>query len=130
MPGSGCRLLSPYLRGSITSHQRTEDLQELNERARAKALHSKSQQETWASKAAAGVSTGTNIDVHQPMTRPTPPQHQGKEDVRIMIRLNREHEARKADPLLLRQQVQRLILDPSLVVDARQVPSSVAVPAA
>ncbi|CAD6502574.1 BgTH12-05165 [Blumeria graminis f. sp. triticale] len=45
MPGSRCRLLSPYLRGGITSHQRTEDLQELNERARAKALHSKRQQE-------------------------------------------------------------------------------------
>ncbi|VCU40993.1 Bgt-50143 [Blumeria graminis f. sp. tritici] len=41
MPGSRCKLLSPYLRGGITSHQRTEDLQELNERARAKALHSK-----------------------------------------------------------------------------------------
>ncbi|CAD6498988.1 BgTH12-04642 [Blumeria graminis f. sp. triticale] len=47
-----------------------------------------------------------------------------------MIRLDREHEARKADPFLLRQQVQRLIPDPSLVVYAWQVPSGVAVLAA
>ncbi|CAD6502819.1 BgTH12-05408 [Blumeria graminis f. sp. triticale] len=53
---------------------------------------------TWASKAAAG--------------------NQSKGDKRIMIRLDREHEARKADPFLLRQQVQRLIPDPSIVVDA------------
>ena len=61
---------------------------------------------TWTSKLAAGVSTGTNIDVRRPMTRPTPPQHQGNEDKRIMIRLDREHEALKADQILLRQQVQ------------------------
>ncbi|CAD6505992.1 BgTH12-06924 [Blumeria graminis f. sp. triticale] len=47
-----------------------------------------------------------------------------------MIRLDREHEARKADPFLLRQQVQRLIPDSSLVVDAWQVPDGVAVLAA
>ncbi|VDB88316.1 Bgt-50463 [Blumeria graminis f. sp. tritici] len=73
---------------------------------------------TWASKAAAGVSTGIYIDLCRPMTRPTPPQNQSKGDKRIMIRLDREHEARKADPFLLRQQVQRLIPDPSIVVDA------------
>ncbi|CAD6498810.1 BgTH12-04469 [Blumeria graminis f. sp. triticale] len=53
---------------------------------------------TWASKAAAG--------------------NQSKENKRIIIWLDREHEARKADPFLLRQRVQRLIPDPSLVVDA------------
>ncbi|CAD6502426.1 BgTH12-05019 [Blumeria graminis f. sp. triticale] len=38
---------------------------------------------TWASKAPAGVLTGTNIDVRRPMTRPTPPKNQSKEDKRV-----------------------------------------------
>ncbi|CAD6502321.1 BgTH12-02556 [Blumeria graminis f. sp. triticale] len=43
-----------------------------------------------------------------------------------MIRLHRRHEARRADPFLLRQKAQRLTPDPSLVIDAWQVLSGVA----
>ncbi|KAI1003951.1 hypothetical protein K3495_g4259 [Podosphaera aphanis] len=44
-----------------------------------------------------------------------------------MIRLDSQHEVCRAEPFLLRQQVQRLIPDPSLVVDAWQVPSGIAI---
>ncbi|KAI0999366.1 hypothetical protein K3495_g8830 [Podosphaera aphanis] len=80
-----------------------------------------------AAKAAAGDVDGTDVDLRRPPRRPSPPQNQSKEDKRIMIRLNSQHEARKAEPFLLRQQVLRLIPDPSLVVDAWQVPSGIAI---
>lgn len=44
-----------------------------------------------------------------------------------MIRLNLDHKARKAEPFLLRQQIQRMISEPTLVVDAMLVPSDVAI---
>ncbi|SZF01981.1 unnamed protein product [Blumeria hordei] len=44
-------------------------------------------------------------------------KYQSKEDRRIMIRFDSQHEARKAEPFLLRQQVQQLTLDPLMVVD-------------
>ncbi|POS82043.1 hypothetical protein EPUL_006227, partial [Erysiphe pulchra] len=62
-----------------------------------------------------------------PPSRPTPPQGQSKEDRRIKIRLSPDHEARKAELLLLRKQLQRLIPDPTLVVDAWQVPSGISI---
>ncbi|POS84448.1 hypothetical protein EPUL_006186 [Erysiphe pulchra] len=46
---------------------------------------------------------------------------------RIMIRLGPDHEARKAEPLLPRQQLQRLISDPTLVVDAWQISSGISI---
>ncbi|POS85486.1 hypothetical protein EPUL_002457 [Erysiphe pulchra] len=47
--------------------------------------------------------------------KPTPPQRQSYEDKRIMVRLNPDHEARKNEPFLLRQQIQHVaILAPTL----------------
>ncbi|POS88315.1 hypothetical protein EPUL_000617, partial [Erysiphe pulchra] len=57
----------------------------------------------------------------------TPPQVQSHEDRRVIVRLNSEHEARKTEPFLLRQQIQRMIPDLSLVADATVVPSGVAI---
>ncbi|KHJ33039.1 putative effector protein [Erysiphe necator] len=44
-----------------------------------------------------------------------------------MIRLEHDHEARKTKPFLLRQQLQSLLPNPSLVADAMQVPSGIAI---
>ncbi|POS83309.1 hypothetical protein EPUL_005562, partial [Erysiphe pulchra] len=59
--------------------------------------------------------------------RPTPPQGQSHEDRRVMVRHNSENEARKTEPFLLRQQIQRMIPDLSLVTDAIVVLSGVAI---
>lgn len=92
-----------------------------------KVAEDKRQNKTWAAKAAAGNKDNKNVDLRRAPRRPSPPQHQSKEDKRIMIRLDSKHEARNAEPFLLRQQVQRLVPDPTLVVDAWQVPSGIAV---
>ncbi|POS81690.1 hypothetical protein EPUL_006417, partial [Erysiphe pulchra] len=44
-----------------------------------------------------------------------------------MIRLGKDHESRKTDPFLLRQQIQSLIPDSSLVADAWHTPSGIAI---
>ncbi|POS84775.1 hypothetical protein EPUL_002711 [Erysiphe pulchra] len=44
-----------------------------------------------------------------------------------MIRLEHDHEARKTEPYLLRQQLQRIIPEPSLIADAMQVLSGIAI---
>ncbi|POS82026.1 hypothetical protein EPUL_006408, partial [Erysiphe pulchra] len=44
-----------------------------------------------------------------------------------MIHLEHDHEARKTEPFLLRQQLQRIIPDPSLMADAMQVLSGIAI---
>lgn len=44
-----------------------------------------------------------------------------------MIRLSQDHEARKSDFFLLRQKIQKLIPDSTLVVDIWQVPSGIAI---
>ncbi|CAD6503246.1 BgTH12-02913 [Blumeria graminis f. sp. triticale] len=53
--------------------------------------------------------------------------HQSKEDKRIMIRLDSKHEAHNAELFILRKQVQQPVSDPSLFVDAWQVPSGIGV---
>ncbi|KAI0999255.1 hypothetical protein K3495_g8942 [Podosphaera aphanis] len=58
--------------------------------------------------------------------RATPPQGQSSEDRRTMIRLGPDHEARKADSYELRQAIQKLVSDSTLVSDVRSVPSGVA----
>ncbi|POS81632.1 hypothetical protein EPUL_005590, partial [Erysiphe pulchra] len=73
----------------------------------------------WAAKTAAGNINRSNIDLRRPPIRPNPP--------RIMIRLDKEHEARKTEPYLIRQKIQKLISDPTLVVDTWQVPSGVTI---
>ncbi|KHJ33478.1 hypothetical protein EV44_g4315 [Erysiphe necator] len=82
---------------------------------------------SWAATAANG-HNNTVINLTQRLTRrPSPPQGQSHEDRRVMVRLNSEHEARKTEPFLLRQQIQRMIPGPSLVADAIVVPSGVAI---
>ncbi|POS82654.1 hypothetical protein EPUL_006041, partial [Erysiphe pulchra] len=57
----------------------------------------------------------------------TPPKGQSREDRRVMIRLGPEHEARKTGAFELRQKVQELVFDKSLVSDVWAVPSAVAI---
>ena len=88
---------------------------------------SKFKKSSWAATAANG-HNNTVINLTQRLTRrPSPPQGQSHEDRRVMVRLNSEHEARKTEPFLLRQQIQRMIPDPSLIADAIVVPSGVAI---
>ncbi|POS81734.1 hypothetical protein EPUL_006135, partial [Erysiphe pulchra] len=76
---------------------------------------SKYKNSSWAATAANGHNNAAiNLTQRLPR-RPTPPQGQSHEDRRVMVRLNSEHEARKTEPFLLRQQIQRMIPDPSLV---------------
>lgn len=83
---------------------------------------------TWAARAAGGNNLSINNSVWGPPAKPSnPPRGQSHEDRRIMIRLGHDHEARKAEPFLLRQQIQSLIPDPSLVSDAWQAPSGIAI---
>ncbi|CAD6500718.1 BgTH12-06425 [Blumeria graminis f. sp. triticale] len=97
-PGAGANFLAPISEG-VSRAIRGQKIYKssMNEQEQKPSTQSDNKM-IWASKAAAG--------------------NQSKEDKRVMIRLDREHEARKVDPFLLRQQVQRLIPDPSLVVDA------------
>ncbi|POS81761.1 hypothetical protein EPUL_005927, partial [Erysiphe pulchra] len=44
-----------------------------------------------------------------------------------MIRLDKDHEARKVDTFLVQQQIQKLIPDPSLVCDVWHAPSGIAI---
>ncbi|POS81789.1 hypothetical protein EPUL_006663 [Erysiphe pulchra] len=88
---------------------------------------SKYKKSSWAATAANGHNNAAiNLTQRLPR-RPKPPQGQSHEDRRVMVRLNSEHIARKTEPFLLRQQIQRMIPDPSLVVDAIVVPSGVAI---
>ncbi|CAD6506434.1 BgTH12-07360, partial [Blumeria graminis f. sp. triticale] len=73
---------------------------------------------TWAAKVTNGNNDRTNFTIRGPLARLTPPQGQSHEDKRVMTRLDRDHEARKAGPFSLHQKLQRIIPDPSLVVDA------------
>ncbi|KHJ35177.1 hypothetical protein EV44_g4081 [Erysiphe necator] len=79
------------------------------------------------SRTAAGFLALISEGVSQLPRRPIPPQGQSHEDRRVMIRLNPEYEVRKIEPLLLRQQLQRMIPDPTLVADAILVSSGVAI---
>ncbi|POS81913.1 hypothetical protein EPUL_006680, partial [Erysiphe pulchra] len=49
------------------------------------------------------------------------------EDRKVMIRLGKDHEARISNSFLLRQQIQTLILDRTLVSDAWQSPSRITI---
>ncbi|KHJ33435.1 hypothetical protein EV44_g4304 [Erysiphe necator] len=83
---------------------------------------------TWAARAARGNNLSLNNSVWGPPAKPSnPPRGQSFEDRRILIRLGHDHEARKAELFLLRQQIQSLIPDPSLVSDAWQAPSGIAI---
>lgn len=92
----------------------------------AKLTHQGSQ-DTWAKKAK-GNDEGVKVyNVKRQTLKATPPQGQSKEDRRIMIRLGPDHEARKAGSFELRQKIQELVTDKSLVSDVWSVPSGVAI---
>ncbi|KHJ30061.1 putative effector protein [Erysiphe necator] len=81
---------------------------------------------TWAAKAA-GTATGETISLKKQVLKGTPPRGQNKEDRRIIIRLDSNHEARKSDSFQLRQTIQNLVPDKTLVTDVWKVPSGVAI---
>ncbi|POS87924.1 hypothetical protein EPUL_000189, partial [Erysiphe pulchra] len=60
-----------------------------------------------------GAANVNNISINNPIRapppRPSPKQGQGLEDRRFMNRFGKDHEARKIDTFLLRQQIQQLI---------------------
>ncbi|KHJ34335.1 putative effector protein [Erysiphe necator] len=83
---------------------------------------------TWAVRVAEENNLSLKNSVWEPSAKPSnPPKGQSHEDKRIMIRLGHDYEAIKADPFLLRQQIQSLIPDPFLVSDAWQAPSGIAI---
>ncbi|POS83584.1 hypothetical protein EPUL_003556, partial [Erysiphe pulchra] len=82
---------------------------------------------SWAARAASGNISAKNNSKRRPLIKSTPPQGQSHEDRRVMVRLEHDHQARKTEPFLLRQQLQRILPDPSLVADAMQVPSDIAI---
>lgn len=84
---------------------------------------------SWAEKAGAAVN-GQNISLKKQTIRASPPRGQSKEDRRVIIRLGPDHEARKTGSFELRQKIQQLIPDKSLIADVWTVPSGVAILAA
>ncbi|KHJ30250.1 hypothetical protein EV44_g3954 [Erysiphe necator] len=84
-------------------------------------------QETWAEKAK-NKNPGTKVyNLKRQVVKASAPEGQNKEDRRIMIRLDPEHEARKTGSYELRQSIQNLVSDSSLVSDVWMVPSGVAI---
>ncbi|RKF65446.1 hypothetical protein GcM3_121018 [Golovinomyces cichoracearum] len=59
----------------------------------------------WASRVAGGTGRNPDLILLGPASTPFPPQGQSKKDRRIMIRLSPEHKSRKANSLILRQQL-------------------------
>ncbi|POS83267.1 hypothetical protein EPUL_005854 [Erysiphe pulchra] len=82
---------------------------------------------TLKTSAANGDSKSFNNPILAPPAKPTPPQGQSQEDRRIMIRLDKDHEARKVDMFLLRQQIRKLTPESSLVCDVWYAPSGIAI---
>ncbi|KHJ33162.1 putative effector protein [Erysiphe necator] len=80
---------------------------------------------SWTPKAA-GTAIGEPISLKKQVLKGNPPRGQNKEDRRIIIRLDLNHEARKSDPFQLRQTIQNLVPDKTLVSDVWKVPSGVA----
>ena len=81
----------------------------------------------WADKAKPDNSEIKVYNLKRQTTKATPPKGQGREDRRVMIRPGPEHEARKTGAFELRQKVQELVSDKSLVSDVWAVPSGVAI---
>lgn len=88
--------------------------------------NSKVSKPSWAEKAGVLVN-GQNISLKKQTIRSVPPSGQSKEDRRVIIRLGTDHEARKASPFELRQKIQQLIPDKTLIADVWTVPSGVAI---
>ncbi|KHJ30258.1 putative effector protein [Erysiphe necator] len=79
---------------------------------------------TWAKIAAS--QDPANVSFKRRNIKSSPPQGQCKEDRRIMIRLAPDHEARKSGTFELRQTIQKLVTDSSLISDVWNVPSGAA----
>ncbi|KHJ34863.1 hypothetical protein EV44_g4357 [Erysiphe necator] len=125
-PGAGVDFLALISEG-VSRAIRGEKIYEKQSPNSLVQFSSQNKGSTWTTRAASGNRYTPDNIPRGPPSIPSPPQGQSKEDRRIMIRLSPEHESRKTDPLILRQQLQRLIPDPSLVIDAWQVPSGIAV---
>ncbi|POS84300.1 hypothetical protein EPUL_005308 [Erysiphe pulchra] len=80
----------------------------------------------WAEKVGAA-ENGQNVSLEKQTIRASPPRGQSKEDRRVIIRLGLDHEARKTGSFELRQKIQQLIPDKSLIADVWTVPSGVAI---
>lgn len=88
--------------------------------------NSKVPKASWAEKTGA-LENGKVIQLKKQAIRASPPRDQSKEDRRVIIRLGPDHEARKAGSFEIRQQIQQLITDKSLVADVWTVPSGIAI---
>ncbi|KHJ36239.1 putative effector protein [Erysiphe necator] len=89
-------------------------------------IYSKVLKPTWAEKAGV-LENGQKIPLKKQTIRATPPHGQSKEDRRVIIRLSPDHEARKISSFELRQKIQLLIPDKTLIADVWTVPSGVAI---
>ncbi|KAI0998239.1 hypothetical protein K3495_g9956 [Podosphaera aphanis] len=94
---------------------------------RNKSLSTGYQTKSSAERAACQNSEQKVFSLKKPTIRASPPQGQGSEDRRIMVRLGPDQEARKADSYELRQAIQKLVPDSTLVSDVWSVPSGVAI---
>ncbi|KHJ32299.1 hypothetical protein EV44_g4330 [Erysiphe necator] len=89
--------------------------------------HKQGELNTWAEKEKAH-NLGTKVfNLKRQTVKASLPQGQSREDRRVMIRLDSGHEARKTGAYELRQSIQNLVSDKSLVSDVWMVPSGVAV---
>ncbi|POS83028.1 hypothetical protein EPUL_003303 [Erysiphe pulchra] len=84
-------------------------------------------QDTWANKAKIDTDGTKVFNVKRQITKSNPPKDQSREDRRVMIRLAPDYEARKTGAFELRQKVQQLVSDKSLVSDVWPVPSGIAI---
>lgn len=82
---------------------------------------------SWADRAACEDPNRKEFSIKRQIKKASPPQGQSKEDRRVMIRLGPDHEARKTGTFELRQAIQKLVPDSSLVSDVWSVPSGVAI---
>ncbi|POS81766.1 hypothetical protein EPUL_006523, partial [Erysiphe pulchra] len=114
-PGAGAGFLALISEGVSRANRGEEIFSKASKCTDNMPTSSKYKKSSWAATAANGHNNAAiNLTQRLPR-RPTPPQGQSHEDRRVMVRLNSEHEARKTEPFLLRQQIQRMIPDPSLV---------------
>ncbi|KHJ32934.1 hypothetical protein EV44_g3999 [Erysiphe necator] len=126
-PGAGAGLLALISEGVSRAIRGEEIFPKTSKCTDNMPSFSKFKKSSWAATAANGHNNAViNLTQRLPR-RPSPPQGQSHEDRRVMVRLNSEHEAWKTEPFLLRQQIQRMIPDPSLVADSIVVPSGVVI---
>ncbi|KHJ32988.1 hypothetical protein EV44_g4280 [Erysiphe necator] len=89
--------------------------------------HHHARQDTWAKKAGSQDAGIKVFNLKRQILKSSAPQWQSKEDRWVMIRLGPENEARKAGVFELRQKIQELVSDKSLVSDVWSIPSEVAI---